>query len=239
MARHRDFKIPHGFFGRWVPFLGPDKPQDSKGILDHVGSELRASHMITMNQHHGNLVQTVEDHGFDKDSPCDGIVTRQRGVALAVRTADCAPVLMYDVQAQVIGAAHAGWRGAYQGILENTVQAMVILGAKKENISAMIGPCISWWHYPVKQDLKNLVEQNSLFETETFFKHFNHEIFFDLSAYCKRRLLGVKEVLQAELNTWSANLYSYRAAKFYGYEGNTPCCNYSCLMLPETGASSS
>jgi len=83
---------------------------------------------------------------------CDGLVTRQVGITLSVRIADCVPVLMHDPAAKVIGAFHAGWRGAVGGILAEGIAAMEDLGAKAENIHAAIGPCIGVCCYEVGDD---------------------------------------------------------------------------------------
>jgi polyphenol oxidase len=103
--------------------------------------------MIGVHQVHSADVLTVTASG--ETATADAAVTAVPGLALTVLTADCQPVLFADVQAGVIGTAHAGWKGALSGILDATVDAMVALGARRENISAVIGPSISQRAYEV------------------------------------------------------------------------------------------
>jgi YfiH family protein len=109
--------------------------------------------LVTVHQVHSADVASVNAPLADADRPrADAVVTATPGLALAVLTADCQPVLMADRSAGVIGAAHAGWRGALDGVLEATIDAMVTLGAAREQIIAVIGPCISQRNYEVGQD---------------------------------------------------------------------------------------
>ncbi|SUZ30643.1 Laccase domain protein YfiH [Roseibaca ekhonensis] len=112
-----------------------------------------AGALVTVHQVHSADVATINAPMADADRPrADAVVTATPGLALAILTADCQPVLLADTEAGVIGAAHAGWRGALDGVLEHTVEAMVALGATREAITAVIGPCISQRNYEVGQD---------------------------------------------------------------------------------------
>jgi YfiH family protein len=104
--------------------------------------------LVTIHQVHSADVEVITD-ATQATNPADAMVTDVPGLALGILTADCQPVLFADTETGVVGAAHAGWRGALDGILENTVQAMVDLGAKREQISAVIGPSISQRAYEV------------------------------------------------------------------------------------------
>tara|TARA_Y100001970_G_scaffold289595_1_gene420494 strand:- start:1313 stop:2086 length:774 start_codon:yes stop_codon:yes gene_type:complete len=110
--------------------------------------------LITINQVHSADVVTVNDPSMImvKRPTADGMVTAIPGIALSVLTADCAPLLLADQKAKIIGAAHAGWKGIFAGIIENTISAMVSLGATRENISVCVGPCISQDSYQVGPD---------------------------------------------------------------------------------------
>ena len=110
-----------------------------------------AEKLITINQVHGANVVTVNDLSeiIENQQTGDALVTDLPGVALGILTADCAPVLFADLGSRVIGAAHAGWKGAVAGIIENTVSAMESLGARRGNISACVGPCIAQESYQV------------------------------------------------------------------------------------------
>lgn len=114
----------------------------------------------------------------------DAMVTRTPGIALGIITADCAPVLFQDAQAGVIGAAHAGWKGAVLGVLEATIAAMERLGAERARITAVIGPCIAQASYEVRADLRDAVADPRFFAPGRDAAHFQ----FDLAGYCTARL---------------------------------------------------
>ena len=106
--------------------------------------------LATLHQVHSAEVVTITASFADADRPrADGLVTDRPGLALGVLAADCAPVLFADVNAGVIGAAHAGWRGALYGVCGATSAAMIALGARRERIAAAIGPCIARRSYEV------------------------------------------------------------------------------------------
>jgi polyphenol oxidase len=105
--------------------------------------------LMSLHQLHSAEVVVAGEQGWTERPRADGAVTDVPGVALSILTADCAPVLFADAGAGVIGAAHAGWRGALAGILDETVEAMVRLGAKRASIAAVIGPTISQRNYEV------------------------------------------------------------------------------------------
>ena len=112
-------------------------------------------HLVTLYQVHSADVVTVTDPWEGHNGPhADGMVTQQRGLALGILTADCAPVLFQDRAAGVIGAAHAGWKGAIGGVCEATVKAMVDLGADSDAIHAIVGPTISQENYQVGPEFR-------------------------------------------------------------------------------------
>jgi YfiH family protein len=122
-----------------------------------------------MGVHQIHSADVVHTTGALGDRPkADGIVTRTPGVTLSILTADCQPVLFADRTNHVIGAAHAGWRGTLAGVLENTVSAMVNLGAERTKIRAVIGPCISQSAYEVGQEFYDEVIAHDP-EADTFF----------------------------------------------------------------------
>jgi len=112
--------------------------------------DLPPERLVSCHQIHGTNVMTVEQPWRREDNPrADGTVTKVPGIALGVLAADCAPVLLTDPEAGVIGAAHGGWRGALAGTMEATVTAMVVIGARADRIRAGIGPCIGQPSYEV------------------------------------------------------------------------------------------
>lgn len=147
----------------------------------------------------------------------DGIVTRMPGLAIGVSTADCGPVLLADPQARVIGAAHAGWRGALSGIVEATVAAMERLGAARERIRAALGPMIRQPNYEVGSDLMDRFTADDP-ESGWFFvpaQRQSHAL-FDLGGYIAARLrrAGVTQIEDVGLCTYAepGRFYSYRRA---------------------------
>jgi YfiH family protein len=167
LAGHRG-GLAHGFFTR--------RGGVSKGIYDglnlglgtrdsrvnvmenraRVADALRAPNILlaTPHQIHSDIVVEVDEPWQPDDRPHgDAVVTRRAGVVLGVLTADCGPVLFADMTARVIGAAHAGWKGAIGGILENTIAAMEKLGASRNRITATLGPTISQANYEIGEDV--------------------------------------------------------------------------------------
>jgi YfiH family protein len=151
----------------------------------------------------------------DKVLEGDAHVTKQINTALIILTADCVPIIFYDSEAQVIGIAHAGWRGAFAGIINATIEKMLELGANKKNIVATIGPCIHQKSYEVDEVfyqnfLKDNPKNSKFFISGDRTKHY----YFDLPGYCKNKLqnLKLKEVHNVDSDTFSNEdlWYSYR-----------------------------
>lgn len=157
----------------------------------------------------------------DQPPAADALVTRQSGVMLGILTADCVPVLFADPQARVIGAAHAGWKGALCGVIEATVQAMIRLGGDPARLVAAIGPCIAQRSYEVGPEfpipfLQQDPESADLFAPSRRAGHF----MFDLPAYVARRLerAGVAFIQRCPNDTAAeeARFFSYRRATLRG-----------------------
>jgi polyphenol oxidase len=147
----------------------------------------------------------------------DGIVTRTQGLAIGISTADCGPVLFADPQARVVGAAHAGWRGALSGVIEATVAAMERLGAARERIRAALGPMIRQSNYEVGPDLIDRFAAEDA-ESKTFFAPAQRpgRALFDLGGYvaARARRAGVVQIEDVGLCTYAdpGRFYSYRRA---------------------------
>lgn len=154
-----------------------------------------ADRLATVNQVHSPDVVTLRD-GDALDAAAvtkaDGVVTDAKGIALAVLTADCQPVLFADHEAGVIGAAHAGWKGALSGVLDTTVQAMRALGAT--NIRAVVGPCISQRAYEVGDDFMDRFVAEDIAHERFFAGGANGKPMFNLPGFGLARLrdLGVE-----------------------------------------------
>ena len=156
--------------------------------------------LITLNQTHGNKVMTIDsfDTGntYDIKKPvsglqADGLVTKKKDVLLGILTADCTPILMADTKAGVIGACHAGWKGAASGIIENTLLAMCKIGADRQKICCVVGPAIAQKSYQVGHDLRNSVLEKypNAFEffapdTQGSMISGENKFLFDLQGFC-------------------------------------------------------
>lgn len=174
--------------------------------------------LITAYQIHSPDVVVAERPWSESERPrADGIVTRVAGLAIGISTADCGPVLFADSEARIIGAAHAGWRGALTGVLEATLAAMEKLGAKRARIVAALGPTIRQPNYEVGTDLVDRFLASDPDNTRFFVPagRAGHAQ-FDLPGYIAARLkrAGVSTVEDVEHCTYAdpARFFSYRRA---------------------------
>jgi YfiH family protein len=174
--------------------------------------------VVSCHQVHGTSVVTVErPWPREKNPRADGMVTQVPGIALGVLAADCAPVLLADPAARIIGAAHAGWRGALAGVVEATIAAMAARGARRERIRAAIGPCIAQQSYEVGPDFAATFAANDP-ASGGFFRPAARpgHLLFDLPGYIAHRLgrLGLGAVDCAGHDTAAEEdlFFSYRRA---------------------------
>lgn len=169
--------------------------------------------LCTAYQTHSAQVAVVVEPWTAGSAPrVDAMVTSRRGLALGILTADCAPVLFADSSAGVIGAAHAGWKGALNGVVEATLEAMEGLGADRSNISAAIGPAIAQGSYEVGAEFRAEFPAD---EGDPLFAEGKDDRFqFDLPGYVENRLeqAGIESVWSAGLDTYelTEEFYSYR-----------------------------
>lgn len=175
--------------------------------------------LISLYQVHGNICHTVDVPWLLENRPQgDAFVTDIPGIALGILTADCAPVLFYGEKqdaSPVIGAAHAGWKGALAGVLKETMQTMVQKGVIENTIKACVGPCIGRASYEVSSDF---VEPFLEFHDESvrFFHPAREEgkLLFDLPGYCAWQLFqaGVRNITLMDKDTYTneEEFYSYR-----------------------------
>ncbi|MDO8288715.1 MAG: peptidoglycan editing factor PgeF [Parvibaculum sp.] len=228
--------ITHGFFTREGGVssgiyaslncgLGSD---DDKGAVSEnrtrVASAMgvSATHLLTVHQIHSPDVVHVTDTWTPETAPkADAMVTDRTGIALGVLAADCTPVLFADTQKKIIGAAHAGWKGAFTGVLEATIDAMVKLGATRANIVAAIGPCISRNAYEVGPEFRDRFLDASADNAQWFTPSAREDHFmFDLTAYAAARLetAGIGTVTRLNTCTYAdeSKFFSYRRTTHRG-----------------------
>ncbi len=226
--------MPHGFLGR----RGGVSVGDCAGLNVGLGSgddpdAVRANRalavdavapgaaLVTVYQVHGADVVTATHPFADDARPhADALVTDRPGLALGILTADCTPVLFADRQAGVIGAAHAGWKGAFAGVVGATVEAMERLGADRGRITAAIGPVIARRSYEVDDAFRRSFGKAAPDNDRFFGDGRPGHHWFDLEAYVLSRLAdaGVKRAEALGLDTYSDpdRFYSFRRATHRG-----------------------
>ncbi|MDR1390850.1 MAG: peptidoglycan editing factor PgeF [Holosporales bacterium] len=219
--------INHGFFGRSYS-ENQEKPKSLNVSFEHKEDTqivLRnlekiahyfnkpASDLIMLNQKHTDIVHYInlknidsyrfKDHDQILPPKGDAIITKQKGILIGVCTADCAPILLCDLNSECIGAIHAGWRGTSGKIIENTISKMHSLGC--EHIVAAIGPCLQKHSFEVRDDIMPNLDRR--------YVSYNGGLFFDMQLQISEKLLkaGVKTVSKINIDTFSNDDYfSYR-----------------------------
>lgn len=226
--RSRLIALPHGFLGRrggvsegemWGLNVGYGSGDDPALIAENrrraIAAVLPEAQLATVHQVHSPAVVQV-DHPWPQDErpPADAMVTDRPDILLGVLAADCAPVLFADREAGVVGAAHSGWRGAFAGVNEATVEAMERLGARRERIAAAVGPCVAQESYEVDQVFRDQFLQQDSSNATFFVTGLAGKPHFDLAAYILNRLsiAGVGQAEALRLDTYSdpGRFYSYR-----------------------------
>lgn len=181
---------------------------------------LPGARLVTVRQVHSPDCLVAGDWDEDARPEADALVSDRRSVLLGVQTADCAPVLLADREAGVVGAAHAGWKGALGGVCQATVAAMVALGAERERIVAAIGPCIAQPSYEVDDALRERVLMAEQGHQAFFAPGRAGHWQFDLAGFVAGRLAaaGVRRVEALGLDTYGApeRFFSYRRTTHRG-----------------------
>ena len=226
--------IPHGFFGRRGGvseglFASLDLGRRSQEVDAWIGENRRRvieavlpnAALCTLYQIHSADVVTINAASDHAERPhADALVTDRPGLLLGILTADCAPVVFADRDAGVVGAAHAGWKGALAGVTDATIVAMERLGARRDRIAAAIGPCIARASYEVDAAFFSRFTAtdpaNERFFAEGRAGHYQ----FDLEAYVAHRLAGAGlarvEALGLDTYAEADRFYSYRRATHRG-----------------------
>ena len=226
--------VPHGFLGRRGGISrdvcsglnagfgsGDDRAAIEENRRRAVDAVAAGARLVTVHQVHSPDAMIVTDPWSEDSRPrADALATDRTGLALGILTADCAPVLLADRDAGVIGAAHAGWKGAFSGVIESVVQAMESLGAARDRIAAAIGPAIARRSYEVDEAFyRRFTEADPA--SDRFFspgRDGHHQ--FDLEAFVAARLAesGIARIEALGLDTYSNSdrFFSYRRATHRG-----------------------
>ena len=232
MSKHLkapNITVPHAFLSREDGVstglykglnCGPGSEDDPNAIAENrriaarIVSGHRETPVLSCYQVHGSNVAVVTEDWADRRPKADAMVTRRPGLILGILTADCCPVLFADREAGVVGAAHAGWGGAFRGVVAGTVAAMETLGAKRTDIHAAIGPTITQQSYEVGTEFRDRFMSADRAFARFFIPgkdcvHFQ----FDLPAFVRSRLedAGIVDVTDVAVDTYtSGDHFSYR-----------------------------
>ena len=229
-SKLKKFKsVKHCFFSRKNGFskglykslnCGLGSSDKKKNVLKNLGFVSKKigcnkKFLITLNQKHTNRVVHFKNINSIKNKIVgDAIVCEVKNIGIGILSADCAPILFYDPKMKIIACAHAGWKGALNGIIKNTVNKLNRLNVKNKNLIAVVGPCISKKSYEVKKDFLNKFVIKDA-KNKIFFKKISTaSYFFDLRAYINKEIsnLNIQNIENIELDTFSKSkfFYSYR-----------------------------
>ena len=222
--------LKHGFFNRnggkskniyKSLNCGPgskDLPSNVKQNLEIVKKKISksANDIFLLNQIHSNKFIFINKKNKIKIRPkADAVITNQIKLPIAVLTADCVPILIYDNKKKIIAAIHAGWKGAYKNIIGKVLKFMIKMGSKPQNILASIGPSISVKNYEVQEDFKRkFIKKNK--KNIKYFKKNNNKLYFNLPNYVYSSLLEnkIKKIETIKIDTFDKknNFFSARRA---------------------------
>ena len=229
-------KIRHGFFNRVGGKsngiykslnCGPGSKDKKTNIIKNLNIVKKricksSKNIFLLHQKHSNKFVFLDKYPHNlKKVKADAIITNLVKLPIAVLTADCAPVLLYDKQKNMIAAIHAGWRGAFKGIVSKVINFMIKKGCKKNNITAVIGPCISQKSYNVREDLKKkFLKKNK--KNSIFFKKKKGIIYFDLPNFIKFqiKLMNISKIDMINIDTFNKknNFFSARQSLNSNYD---------------------
>ena len=170
---------------------------------------LNGRHLILPNQNHSNRCIIINSPK-DKVKICDALVTKSTEVILGVTTADCLPIIFLDNQKKIIGVCHAGWRGISKGIIEETMNKMLLIGSSYNNINAIIGPCIRQKSYEIQRDFN---KNSKIPYIENYILKNNDKIYLNLVGIAKKIMTNykIKSIKDTKKNTYlDSNYFSYR-----------------------------
>jgi len=240
--------ISHGFFNRLGGKskgiynslnCGAGSLDKKKFILSNIDIavkkiKIKSKKIVLLNQIHSNKF-----HYIDKKTKLkkyrfkgDALITNKKNVPIAVLTADCAPVLIYDKKTKMISAIHAGWRGAFKGIIEGVVKFMLKKDCNTSDMIAVIGPCISIKNYEIKKDfMKKFINKDK--NNQTFFKKIKNKTYFSLNKYIyyQLRSLNIKNIETIDKDTFDIKNNLFSARRSLGRNESDYGRNISIIMI--------
>ena len=217
---------------------GPGSKDNKKNIkknLQIVSKKIskKAKNIFLVHQIHSNKFIFIDEAYDNKKKPkADAIITNRKNFPIAVLTADCAPILIYEDKMKMIAAIHAGWKGAFKGIIAKVIKFMIKKGCKLENITAVVGPSISQKNYEVKDDFKKKFIQKDK-KNYIFFKHKKNRLYFDLTKYIYASLktIKIKNIDILKIDTFDIKNKFFSARRALKLKHNDYGRNISIIML--------
>ena len=212
-----------------------DKKKNILKNLEIVGGKINTGQkkITLLKQVHGNKFHYINTHSkLNKKFEGDALVTDMKNIPIAVLTADCSPILIYDNNKEMIAAVHAGWKGAYKGIVKKVVKFMIKKGCSPVNITAAIGPCISINNYEVKEDfIKKFIKKDK--KNVIFFKKNKDKNYFSLNKYIHFQLnsLNIKKIDIINKDTFNTKNNFFSARRSISRNENDYGRNISIIVI--------
>ena len=212
-----------------------DKKSKIKKNLQIVRKNIsnKAKNIFLVHQVHSNKFVYINEKYKNKIKPkADAIITNQKHLPIAILTADCAPILIYDDKKKMVAAIHAGWKGAFKGIVNKVIKFMIKKGCVLKNMTAVIGPSISLKNYEVKENFrKKFVKKNQ--KNLIFFKTSKKKLYFDLTRYILSSLKSnkVKNIEVLKIDTFDIKNKFFSARRALKLKHNDYGRNISIIML--------
>ena len=193
----------------------------------------KAKNIFLVSQFHSNKFIYIDEKYKKKNKPkADAIITNQKYLPIAVLTADCAPIFIYDHKIKMIAAIHAGWRGAFKDIIKKVIKFMIKKGCKFKNMTAVIGPSISLKNYEVKEDFKKKFIKKDK-KNSIFFKTNKQKLYFDLTKYIHSslKIIKIKHIDILKIDTFDIKNKFFSARRALKLKHNDYGRNISIIML--------
>ena len=212
-----------------------DKKTNVLKNLEIVGRKFRAKskEIILLKQVHSSKFHYISKHTkFNNKFEGDALITNKKYLPIAVLTADCAPILIYDADKKMVAAIHAGWKGAYKGIVKKVVKFMIKKGCSPKNITAAVGPCISSKNYQVKEDFKKKFIKKDK-KNIIFFKKNKNKNYFNLNKYVHSQLksLNIKKIDIIDKDTFNVKNNFFSARRSISHNETDYGRNISIIMI--------
>ena len=241
-------EIKHGFFNKKggvssgiykslnCGIGSKDKKSNIKRNLKIVGTKIgsKFKKIFLVKQVHSNkfIFLNDESRAINGDIIGDAIICKKKGIPIGILTADCVPILIYDYNKKMIAAIHAGWRGAYKGIIKKVIKFMLKKGCNARYMVAAIGPSISKKNYEVKIDFKNkFINKNK--ENIKFFYSKHNKIYFNLKNYIKNqiKLNSINKIDLIDIDTFDEKNNFFSARRSLKHKDNDYGRNISVIMI--------